>query len=72
MNKKTQRDKGPKIKYRDEFSAEPRKAGTSPAGHVVGYDGNREIAATNGPKSRTSGGGGERDKHHTHDPKMKS
>lgn len=27
---------------------------------------------TNGPKSRISGGGGERDIHHTHDPRTKS
>ena len=25
----------------------------------------------NGPKSRVSGGGGERDSHHSHDPRMK-
>lgn len=28
--------------------------------------------ATNPDRSRVSGGGGERDKHHTHDPKTKS
>lgn len=27
---------------------------------------------TNPPRSRVSGGGGERDKHHTHDPRTKS
>lgn len=27
---------------------------------------------TNPPKSRVSGGGGERDRHHTHDPKTKA
>lgn len=27
---------------------------------------------TNPPRSRVSGGGGERDKHHTHDPRSKS
>jgi hypothetical protein len=27
---------------------------------------------TSGPRSRVSGGGGERDIHHTHDPKTKS
>jgi hypothetical protein len=26
---------------------------------------------TNGPTSRVSGGGGERDSHHTHDPRLK-
>ncbi len=29
-------------------------------------------AATSGDSSHVSGGGGERDKHHTHDPKTKS
>ena len=28
-------------------------------------------APTNGPKSQVSGGGGERDSHHTHDPELK-
>ncbi len=72
MNKKTHRDKGPKIKYRDELSAEPRKPGTSPNGHLVGYDGEQEVASTNSPKSRVSGGGGERDSHHSHKPETKS
>lgn len=27
---------------------------------------------TNPPRSQSSGGGGERDKHHTHDPRTKS
>lgn len=27
---------------------------------------------TNGPRSKISGGGGERDIHHTHDPRTKS
>jgi hypothetical protein len=27
---------------------------------------------TNGPRSRVSGGGGEQDSHHTHDPRTKS
>ena len=27
---------------------------------------------TNPPRSRVSGGGGERDKHHSHDPRVKS
>jgi hypothetical protein len=26
---------------------------------------------TNGPKSKVSGGGGERDSHHTHNPRLK-
>jgi hypothetical protein len=57
-----------KVKYRDRPSAEPRKPGTTPEGHPL----DTGEAATSGPKSRVSGGGGERDDHHSHDPKLKS
>jgi hypothetical protein len=60
--------KSRRIKYRGTPSAEPRKPGTTPEGYPL----DNGEAATSGPKSRISGGGGERDDHHSHDPKLKS
>ncbi|MDY0884598.1 hypothetical protein ACFPL7_03730 [Dongia soli] len=56
------------VKDRTTPSSEPRKPGTTPEGYPV----KGGEAATSGPKSRVSGGGGERDDHHSHDPKLKS
>jgi hypothetical protein len=45
-----------------------------PTGHKGGGDnsGPTPGSPTNSPDSRISGGGGERDRHHTHDPRTKS
>lgn len=68
-DKRTQSDRsqgGPGSSHQD--AANPRKGHENDDqrhGTVPG-------APTNPDRSRTSGGGGERDRHHTHDPATKS
>ena len=52
----------------DDPHAEPHRSGSG------GRDNNPPAPgeATNPDRSQVSGGGGERDKHHTHDPRTKS
>jgi hypothetical protein len=52
---------GPGSSQQSRKKGRPQKAGARIAG-----------APTNSRRSRVSGGGGERDLHHTHDPRTKS
>ena len=56
----TRRWGGPGASHEDRSKAEPRRA-----------DGRMAGEPTNTPYSHVSGGGGERDRRHSHDPKQK-
>jgi hypothetical protein len=51
---------GPGASHEDRSKPQPEKRDTRPLG-----------TPTNGRRSDISGGGGERDSHHTHDPREK-
>lgn len=61
---------GPGSSHENADKPEPEAARSGSGGR----DNNPPVpgTATSGDSSHVSGGGGERDKHHTHDPKTKS
>ena len=63
-SKKTERAQ----RYGGPGSSHQNRAEPAPPEHA----GPKPGEPTNPPRSRISGGGGERDIHHTHDPKTKS
>jgi hypothetical protein len=62
-NSNTRRFGGPGSSQQDRRQPEKLRAS---------HEGPEPGAPTNGRSSKISGGGGERDKHHSHDPRSKS